>query len=74
MKFQLYAIIVPAPSVDQDIYRDGGAYRRVGTGRHSGLRLRFPLDRKIGKSFSVPNSVLVDITIRHDDKLIINNL
>ncbi|KAI4456158.1 larval storage protein/phenoloxidase [Holotrichia oblita] len=71
MKFQLYAIIMPAPSIEQSVKADDGVYRRVGTGRHSGFRLRFPLDRKIGKSFSVPNSFVSDITIRYDDKLIL---
>lgn len=68
MKFQLYVILTPIPDIDKTITSDG-VYKRVGTGRHSGLSLRFPLDRKIGKSFSVPNSFIVDVTVRHEDKL-----
>ncbi|GJQ73638.1 hypothetical protein Trydic_g13981 [Trypoxylus dichotomus] len=68
MKFQLYAIIVPLPKIEQALDVNKGVYRRVGTGRHSGLTLRFPLDRKIGKSFFVPNSYIADVIIRHDAK------
>ncbi|KRT78718.1 hypothetical protein AMK59_6996 [Oryctes borbonicus] len=68
MKFQLYVIILPLPKIEQAVDVNKGVYRRVGTGRHSGFTLRFPLDRQIGKSFFVPNSFIADVTIRHEEK------
>ncbi|GJQ73637.1 hypothetical protein Trydic_g13980 [Trypoxylus dichotomus] len=66
MEFQLYIILIKLPKIDEATNNDQ-MYKRVGVRTFSGLPLRFPLDREIGKSFFVKNSFLADVTIRYDE-------
>ncbi|KRT78721.1 hypothetical protein AMK59_6999, partial [Oryctes borbonicus] len=66
MKFQLYVILLKLPKIDEATVNDQ-MYKRLGVRTFSGLPLRFPLDREIGKSFFVENSFIADVTIRYDE-------
>lgn len=66
MTFQLYVILSPLPDIDKVTTQDA-MYKRVGTGRHSALTFRFPIDKETEDSLLVSNSYITDITICHKE-------